>query len=207
MAMAIGLVWLPGCATGRVFNEFIQTSVNRQETKQYDQRMYRARSLYRHRVVLPIPEGEQAVVLDESNPAAEIFDSRGYKQGLEAVFLNDSTRRLRVDVTDPHGQLFTFWLEPAKDIKLEALVANPLDKNDTVRVSGGQVLKLEAGRHVVSAYRAHDREAWATSVMSVYSDRVYHPQGMYYCLDETTPDLIRIEELGHYFGGRRFFGN
>ena len=185
LLVLVSVVCLTSCATtfGQLFDENLQTRIERQNIQQYDYQMYQARSYHRHREVAPIPPGQTAMVLTESKREDEIIDDFGYKNGFETILINDSRHDLRVDITDSHGQHFSFWVPPLRQIR---------DPESGVRVMtpGSTIIKLETGQHLVRAYRSWDNVPWVSTTMNVYSDQIYHVAG-----------------FGDYYGGRRFFGN
>ncbi len=175
MAVLVILFFLSsGCMT------YSETVTSGWKTRTYDNEMYIARSRHRHRYVQPLEPGQPVAFIKE-DPQAEIFDDRGYKDGLVCVFINDSRYELRIVIDDPHGHRFTLRVPPSRN-EFE------LSSQTWTTIPGWLEFRLEMGLHRLRAFR----DGWSTPYVQgefrVRSDKTFH---------------VEVGQM-HYFGGARF---
>ncbi len=145
----------PYAVSRDVYDAERRVAVANRDVQEHDQKMYLARSRYRHRFITSATE-EMAVYIDSTT--ADVIDAGGYKNGLPTIFINDSGYSLRVRVDDSHGQQFLFSLDSGESLERQ----------------------FEAGPYRVRSYRQQDVKPWTDGTMNVHSDKVFWYEGKGY---------------------------
>lgn len=189
--MVVGPKWTnPGVYKAQSELEILAIDVQVLELEAYSGRVRN-----RNRSVRPPQEGEVSLQLIEPDAEIEIVDSRGYKDGLPCILINDSTLDLDVEIRDPRGHQFKFTIphslsldQKRQEVARLAMVLQQEDigweeKLAQLRSFLGRLgqsqkeRKLEIGEHRVKSFRqGRDREPWTDGIMKVRSDKTYWPE-------------------------------